>query len=435
MIFLIESSTSNSYNSDTYFFMKFSRFIVVGMIASVINLLLGFFLVKVHTFFLTKASYAYLILILSFVNLISTTCSGAFDSSVRRYYHEFISMKEINQGLVFTSSILSELFMLIFFFILSIIYSVTGYQVLPIDNYVNSFFLMGPLAFSIILYLLTNAVLITEQNLLKSPIHVITLAFLKLILSFFGLIIIKSFFIVIIVYTISHIIPTFFFLPNILKKDKMRLLPKNELIRVLKYGIPIVIRNFLKQSSSFLMIIIILILLGPEPAAIVGLGLNIAISLDVLLGFIFQSYEPFVISCYKAKSLDKTFYPRMFTQYFLVGILFLSFWLNSISAIFIVIISNIDYLDALLYLPFALGSILIIRFGKLVSVGIIVKERTEFEIVILFIGLLTFIGSMLILIPQFGLIAIGISELIYGVMILSLNWISGRYLYSLKIKT
>jgi len=391
--------------------IRFSRHVIARIAAMILVAAAGLVLVKILTSTLSQTDFGLYSIWKSLAIFIYTSSSSIFIQSILRYMQRKVVKSSVNASQLLSASLIGSfsILMVIVAFLL-LVYMIFGFRIVDDSLYTTS---LSIISIFIILQIIERIVLSisdSEQNSREVFIYSISYGLASSLTAALFAYLIGDFRWVFVGFIIGHFLPALGTLRIKIKEYHLSMPAREDYKQVVIYGGPVFVEESAANSVVFIASYIVLSWLGLAYVAILSVALVISGLLLSLVGPPLNAYMAYLVKAYETESFqDTNKINRRLLELALVIIPMVVSAITILAPFIIQVVSTSNYIDAALLIPFTILSSMLLLVSNIWKYALRLAERTH---VIASIGvssvcILVFIA--VILIPQLGLIGVGIA--------------------------
>ena len=405
--------------TDSFFY---GFFLFLSKITSLITL-------PIVTYYFIPKDFAIADSYLVLINFIVPCVFLGLDSSVGRFYNEFLEDNKVYKLIptTFFPGLLSSLIITLLFLFFSkyinnlYINQLDQYNYLPIIilNIIPLYIILFSTNVLKFAFKKWSFVIISMLNPLCFSLSIILLGY------FFDNLTLYNYFISFLFFNCLFACYSLY----ILKNDLMKIsIDKSLLISMYKYGIPFFFVSLLGISFSFAERLIIN---NYFPIVIAGLYMfsyrivNILSFINRLLQI---SWGPFSISNFKNKNASKEYNKVLYLLTFILNAI--SIFIMCFDTYIVELFGNEKYINSIIFIPFLLGANNFLILSSITNIGINIKKKTTVHIFNYLLSFILFISIFFILKPFSVLLSLPFALLISRMILFINQSIAGNRLHN-----
>jgi O-antigen/teichoic acid export membrane protein len=227
--------------------------------------------------------------------------------------------------------------------------------------------------------------------------------------------------------SIGYIIPIFLALAVKVRQYGSASPRLSDLRKSIIFGGPSIFVESGKSFVPFITSLVIAAWLGLQEVAVLSIALLLASVLSFVVNPPLTAYQAYIVNAYESGSYEKG---RETATILIELFMFLAtpivFIMIVFSPLFILLVSTAQYMDATLLVPFTVVNVVLISFSYFWKIQLDLVEKPQLVGITYIISVVILVLVSVLLVPEVGLIGVGIAMVVQAGFILILLFILGN---------
>lgn len=412
---------------------SFGRNLIIYGLSSSVSKFFSLFLVPVYTRIFTPMELGIIDLIATIVAFVSIISMVQLESAVSRFY--FAEKNENQRNIMISTALLTVMFLSLLILVLLALFSnCVSLLVFKTRKYSDVLMLAGltiPISN-------LNSLYTVVIRFMNKPFHYLTFQFFQMILSIlvtvWFVVYVKIGIVGVFVGQIAGLFLTIIGMSYYLRNHIKMIWQWVQLKKMLRYSLPLVPSVAGSWANSYINRFVMVGYLSIAEIGLYAVALKFASFFNLLDAAFRMAWGPFFWETYEKSANHRQIF-RDIQSHTIIFIMFLVIIVTLFSKVIVLTFTTNYYLDAaplLGFLSLSIGISTIIN--QTTSLGPGITKRTEYNTIIYFLSVAANVGSLFLLVPLFGIIAVPICLLIGSLTMWVVSWYSSECLYNIGFR-
>ncbi|MFW9965063.1 MAG: lipopolysaccharide biosynthesis protein [Candidatus Sifarchaeia archaeon] len=407
---------------------RFGKHTTAALSGAIIVKAMALVLVKVLTILLPKSEYGAYSIWISFILLASTFSASAFSATIWRFMPQRRSSGTMKDAsCLFMTSIYGSISFILATFVFVFLLDIIGLRIVDDPLYGTTLIIVFFLA---ILYVLRELILVvsgSEQN--SREILIFNLAFGSSSTVIGCLVgwMFNDYRIVFVGLTVGYAIPIIISLAIKVRQYGTTSPKLFDFRKSIGFGGPSILMESVKTFVPFITSLIIAAWIGLQEVATLSIAILLASVFSFIVNPPLTAYQAYIVNAYEMGSYERgNEISTIMTESFLLLVSPIVFLMIVFSPLLILLVSTEQYITATLLIPFTVISAVLLSFSYFWKIQLDLVEKPHFTGITYILSAIILVLLSVLLVPEVGLIGVGIAMVVQAGFVLVLLHILGN---------